>query len=603
MPEARESEASYQLARDTLIDLLNSDACLRVEHIEIDASESEANRFKKDHPARNGLPYQIDSSCTAKHGINHAQGFIFPPMWRTTGRQKSAHNISELVLRGLDYTYCSLILDLGPLFLMIQWLTHASGHFYSREEWETTIKLTDKKVQKNHVGLALVFKDHVFAFLTSDLVFQPTWRTTRAALPPSPPDFCDPEWAFLESLAGWIRHRAESDDVDQNGLTCNVIRGESTVFLGISVYTVNELFFLAGLSPLLTEAEVFLNPSRTARFTGAYLEFLNRSRTGLKALLKPAIKNGYLAPTIEQRPKYQDWLHVYAKDRARLPPRIAALVDLYLLFPFRTILDISSTGDILKPDLMDQPTFMRPEHYIPLLLEPNEMRAKSRPHLTVRYLVRLQVKLANISFSPTLSQGPCNVAIGPLEYCGNGHLVHIGSAAVAVPCYGAPSLSGYYAIRDLKTRALPPVIRGARRPEMTDSIAKELGIQKAGYDKALSWKRACEGDSPMLEQLSTWKKVVPAQPPPLVTGGKQLSTWKKVVPAQPPPLVAGGSKWVIIRMVDGGRIVSGCQRSSLPGKKLSLPNHRHLWQVGSKWVIMWMADGRRIKKIDCCWGC
>jgi hypothetical protein len=122
MPEAQESEASYQLARDTLTDLLSSDACLRVEHIEIDASESEANQFKKDHPARNGLPYQIDSSCTAKRGINHAQGFIFPPMWRTTGKQKSAHNISEHVLRGLDYTYHALILDLGPLFLMVNCL-------------------------------------------------------------------------------------------------------------------------------------------------------------------------------------------------------------------------------------------------------------------------------------------------------------------------------------------------------------------------------------------------------------------------------------------------------------------------------------------------
>jgi hypothetical protein len=110
------------------------------------------------------------------------------------------------------------------------------------------------------------------------------------------------------------------------------------------------LILNSGLSPLLTEAEVFLNPSRTARFAGAYLEFLNRSRTGLKyaipfpifdlsdidpisprALLKPAIKNGYLAPTIEQRLKYQDWLHIYAKDRARLPPRMVALVDLYLV--------------------------------------------------------------------------------------------------------------------------------------------------------------------------------------------------------------------------------------------------------------------------------
>jgi hypothetical protein len=35
---------------------------------------------------------------------------------------------------------------------------------------------------------------------------------------------------------------------------------------------------------------------------------------------------------------------------------------------------------------------------------------------------------------------------------------------------------------------------------------------------------------------------------------EQLSTWKKVVPAQPPPLVAGGSKWVITQMADAGGI-------------------------------------------------
>jgi hypothetical protein len=93
-----------------------------LEHIEIDVSENEANRFKKDHPAWNGLPYQIDSSCTAKRGTNHAQIFISPPMWCTTGKQKSVHNISELVLRDFDYIYCALILDLGPLFLVVNCL-------------------------------------------------------------------------------------------------------------------------------------------------------------------------------------------------------------------------------------------------------------------------------------------------------------------------------------------------------------------------------------------------------------------------------------------------------------------------------------------------
>ncbi|KAF8168973.1 hypothetical protein K438DRAFT_242210 [Mycena galopus ATCC 62051] len=65
---------------------------------------------------------------------------------------------------------------------------------------------------------------------------------------------------------------------------------------------------------------------------------------------------------------------------------------------------------------------------------------------------------------------------------------------LAVPCYGDPSLPKHYAIRDLKTHALPPVILGARWPEMADSVAKELENQVAGYSKVVSWKRALEGD-------------------------------------------------------------------------------------------------------------
>ncbi|KAJ7831155.1 hypothetical protein B0H14DRAFT_2592907 [Mycena olivaceomarginata] len=341
------------------------------------------------------------------------------------------------------------------------------------DEWGTTIKLTDKK---NRVGLALVFKDHVLAFLKNDLVSPPTWTTTHAALLPSPPDFCSPKWGFLDSLAGWIRHRAESEDVDQNGLACNVIQGESTVFLGIDVYIVNELFFLAGktlFSVLPSQPHLESRPVTAANRSGGVFESI------LHRLLRWCIPRVFKSLSDwTQRLKYQDWLHVYAKDRAQLPSRMAALVDLYFLFPFHTILDISSTGDILKPDLMDQPTFMRPEHYIPLLLEPEEMGGKSRPHCPI-HTYSAKKQLWSITLFPHNSQGdstiPCeitgevcqhmlfsyivtrtrNVAIGPLEYCGNAHLVHIGSAAV---------------------------------------IAKELGIQKAGYDKAVSRKRAHEGD-------------------------------------------------------------------------------------------------------------
>jgi hypothetical protein len=50
-------------------------------------------------------------------------------------------------------------------------------------------------------------------------------------------------------------------------------------------------------------------------------------------LLRPAMKDGYLAPTVQQRMRYLDWLNVYAKDQTKLPARMAVLVDDYTVLP------------------------------------------------------------------------------------------------------------------------------------------------------------------------------------------------------------------------------------------------------------------------------
>ncbi|KAJ6552966.1 hypothetical protein B0H19DRAFT_995362 [Mycena capillaripes] len=570
MPEARESEAEYQFLSSSVTALIESDTCLHVERIDIDATDKEASRFKKNHPARDGLPYAIESSSTVKRGTNKAQNHVYPQMWRTTGKKKATssvqHSVTDLTLKEISYTYRALVLDLGPLFLMIQWLTHTSAQLYPRFVWESTIKLMDKKVRKARVGMALVFADYVLAFLSSDLVFQPTWATSREALPPSPADFHSSDWTFISALAQWIASRA---DCDRNGLACDVIRSASHVFLGIGVYTVNEIFFLAGLSLLLTEAEVFSNPSRTGRFTVGYSEFLRRSRTGLGDLLRPAMKDGFLAPTIQQRLGYINWLHVYAKDRTRLPARMAILVDDYKkqlrelsLCPTWYRYNMHSLHDIFEPSLvstalslphnlghliygrdmwvalggclsdghdeltslfreqglLDAPTFLRPGHYTPLFLETHDVSSLSLPRRHI-YTYRWDKQMWSItpfprnchgrheiedSASPVeiagearhqmlfsyIVQNTRNVAIGPLEYCGNAHRVSIGSSTVVVPCYGDPSLSEFYAIRDLKNRALPSALPGARRPQMSASVAKGLEYEVTEYEKGVSRKRA-----------------------------------------------------------------------------------------------------------------
>ncbi|KAF8137907.1 hypothetical protein K438DRAFT_1947086 [Mycena galopus ATCC 62051] len=367
MPESREATASHMILDDSLSTVIKADGFLPLEGIEIDATDKEAKRFPKGHPAQSGLPYRIDSSSAVKRGTNKSQGFVYPEIWRTTGKQKQGSKgcLTDLILHGISYTNRALILDLGSLFLMIQWLTHTWVQLYPRSDYESTVKIVNKKVRKFRVGMALVFTDYVIGFLSSDLVFQPTWALSRDELPSSPSDFYSREWDFLPALSEWMLGRV---GMERNGLACEVIRTTNDVFLGIGVYTVIEIFFLAGLSPFLTEAELFNNPSRVARLCGGYFEFLHKSHTSLWKLLRPAMKDGYLAPTTQHRLGYIDWLHVYAKDRCKIPYRMAKLVDDYVarvkqqstLSERWTRYDTDSFYDVFEPTLLS--TFLSLDH-------------------------------------------------------------------------------------------------------------------------------------------------------------------------------------------------------------------------------------------------
>ncbi|KAJ7832329.1 hypothetical protein B0H14DRAFT_3142914 [Mycena olivaceomarginata] len=189
MPETQESKASYLVLKHVLASLNNKGTSMALESIEIDATDNECSRLPRDHPARQGLPYAIDSSSTVKRGTNKSQTFVYPEMWRTGGKAKSN--------------------------MPIQWLTHTSIQLYSHTVYENTIKIVDKKIRKFRVGTALVFTDYVLDFLSSDLVFQPTWSFSHHDPPPSPFDFYDAHWDFLPALAGWMHDRL---NLERNGL-------------------------------------------------------------------------------------------------------------------------------------------------------------------------------------------------------------------------------------------------------------------------------------------------------------------------------------------------------------------------------------------------
>ncbi|KAJ6517339.1 hypothetical protein C8R47DRAFT_1312853, partial [Mycena vitilis] len=223
--------------------------------------------------------------------------------------------------------------------------------------------------------------------------------------------------------------------------------------------TVIEIFFLAGLSPLLTEEEVFSNPSRTARFCAGYLQFQDKSLKDLSGLLRPAMHSGYLAPTTSQRLKYIDWLHVYAKDRSRIPLRMAKLVDDYIKrveelssLPTWTRYETDCLYDVFEPSLvpaalslphnlghliygqelwaelggavsdgqdeltrffhqqgtLGSRTFLRPDHYVPLVLKKADICSQSLPRRHV-YTYRHDKQIWSITPFPENSQGRSHI--------------------------------------------------------------------------------------------------------------------------------------------------------------------------------------------------
>ncbi len=100
--------------------------------------------------------------------------------------------------------------------------------------------------------------------------------------------------------AGKIGSAADRRDC----LAMHVIRDANEVFLGIGVYTVSEIFHRAGewsgfrfarsfpfrsdciqgLSPVLTEAEVFDSPSRVARLIEAFYCHAHRAHQGIRSV-------------------------------------------------------------------------------------------------------------------------------------------------------------------------------------------------------------------------------------------------------------------------------------------------------------------------------
>jgi hypothetical protein len=92
MPECREGECSCLVLDASVSGILAECGTLPLKHIDADATDKEAARFPKEHPARSGLAYTINSSSAVARGVNKAKAISFllcgelgarrtPPLW------------------------------------------------------------------------------------------------------------------------------------------------------------------------------------------------------------------------------------------------------------------------------------------------------------------------------------------------------------------------------------------------------------------------------------------------------------------------------------------------------------------------------------------
>ncbi|KAH9948432.1 hypothetical protein B0H21DRAFT_821093 [Amylocystis lapponica] len=303
----------------------------KLKNLWVDATKSERPRTPPGSPARSGKVYTLTACSPIKRGCTGAQTGVWPPMWRKfPSDREEPTSITTLELHGIEYTYRALILNLGALWLQVQYLTHTSVQWYSITQWKESICNVDLKTRGFKIGLALEFEDYVLAFPTLDLVFQPVWVNQRDELTLRSPDAYTQYDMFVACVSQWILDRATSSQTQRFGLACDAVRNAEDVWGGVGVYTVCELFFIAGVSPLLTEAEVFDNPSRTARLCEALYVYAARAREEVWDLLKPCIHDGILAPTDDQRMEYSRWLHVFGKLRTKMSPSMIRLLDSYV---------------------------------------------------------------------------------------------------------------------------------------------------------------------------------------------------------------------------------------------------------------------------------
>ncbi|KAJ3533951.1 hypothetical protein NMY22_g7124 [Coprinellus aureogranulatus] len=325
---------------------------------------------KDSDPHKDGHVFPMDAESRQKRGKDGAQTRLAPDEILRTPENPNPPTVEELDLVLEDVQGNSRMIVLvfsGGRAFNFAWLTHSSPQMYPRYVWEQSIMKVDRTKRGFKVAIAFEFEDYFLAFLSHDLVVQPEWKkldmsitniVERLGLGISVYRDFD-EWVKAAVL--WIEDRRKRSDRD--GLACDVCEASPMYGQALAcIQFVNFVSFLVRIPMDLLEWEVFDCPSRTGRLFEAYWVYVHKSQDAFEEFVKPAISKGsnIIAPTDEQRLKYKDKLHVFAKGRTTVPPRMADLV-----VEFKTRLaNLEASGEDVYRDMIDdlydpfEPTYL-----------------------------------------------------------------------------------------------------------------------------------------------------------------------------------------------------------------------------------------------------
>ncbi|TFK84417.1 hypothetical protein K466DRAFT_226759 [Polyporus arcularius HHB13444] len=365
MPEYAEVFACAHTIRRWFDQQKTAGVSLQLQRIWIDATDKERKAAPPGTDAAEGLVYSIDASCDKKRGSRSAQKPVWPH--DADGKPLQEEEVYQLVLRDVTSTPRTVGLHFGCVGLQlhirssslrsphpvgnrshpyscflspqVHLQTHCTAQVFTYEQFHHEVRRVDCKVRGFRIPLALDFGAYIVTFTSLDNLCTPMWY--KYALDDSHRvyiDAFDAHLPFLTRVAEYVRGlffaknpkngewKLRKTPAAANALATTVIREAlKSVFGGVGVYTVLEIFYRAGLSPSHTAAEVFMCASRTARLCEAFWTLTYEVNTELRQFLEANYFGYVLAPTPEERLRYSYRLHVFGKRRTKLSIRMKDL--------------------------------------------------------------------------------------------------------------------------------------------------------------------------------------------------------------------------------------------------------------------------------------